>query len=247
MAFLSLIPTLSVAQDNLAPDGTPRETYFAPFPVSITLDGDFGDWDGVPRVIIPEGANRDAGQTSVLFAAAADSEFLYFMGDIAGGTSILEAIESTVSDNTQVYYDQEGDFVDLVGADGNLIIADVAIAVVGERPYAEGIGDDADLALSEEDLAVIDALQEHSRQVVVVLISGRPLIITDQIGNWDAVVAAWLPGTEGLGVADVLFGLHSFGGRLPFTWPQLIEQLPFGQDTQQALFPLGYGLLTQSN
>ena len=80
---------------------------------------------------------------------------------------------------------------------------------------------------------------------MVVLVSGRPLIITDRIDGWDALVAAWLPGTEGQGVADVLFGVEPFLGKLPFTWPESIDQVPLGAlaaSGEEPLFPFGYGL-----
>jgi beta-glucosidase len=77
-----------------------------------------------------------------------------------------------------------------------------------------------------------------------VLISGRPLIINDALAHADAFVAAWLPGTEGLGVADVLFGDHAPSGKLPFTWPRSMDQLPInvGDADYDPLFPFGFGL-----
>jgi len=78
--------------------------------------------------------------------------------------------------------------------------------------------------------------------VVVILISGRPLIISDRIDKWDALVAAWLPGTEGQGVADVIFGDVPFTGKLSFTWPVNTDQLPVGREEGDPLFPFGFGL-----
>ncbi|WP_420641110.1 glycoside hydrolase family 3 N-terminal domain-containing protein [Candidatus Leptofilum sp.] len=156
------------------------------------------------------------------------------------GTTILQGIEATVSADTAVIYDEFGRFDDLpVGEEI------VCVGVVGERPYAEGRGDSADLRLPVGDLRVLNRMEETCDQLVIILISGRPLIIADHIDSWDALVAAWLPGTEGQGVADVLFGERPFSGTLPYTWPLTIEQLPFdfaNLDENEPLFPFGYGL-----
>jgi beta-glucosidase len=123
----------------------------------------------------------------------------------------------------------------------------VGIVVVGEPTYAEGYGDRADLSLSEADMALIERMRQRSQKLVVLLFSGRPLIITGQLRLADAFVAAWLPGTEGQGVADVLFGDRPFSGRLPYTWPRSMDQLPFdfaalGAGEAGPLFLYGYGL-----
>lgn len=79
--------------------------------------------------------------------------------------------------------------------------------------------------------------------MIVVLVSGRPLDIAAQLGNWKALVAAWLPGSEGQGVADVLFGRTKPGGKLPVTWPRDASDEPVNDgDGKPALFPFGYGL-----
>ena len=96
--------------------------------------------------------------------------------------------------------------------------ADVGIAIVGEMPYAEGWGDNAHPSLSEEDINTIEALKAQSKKIVVIIVSGRPLDIAPYIDEWDAVVAVWLPGSEGMGIADVLFGDVSFTGKLPIEW-----------------------------
>lgn len=156
------------------------------------------------------------------------------------GTSILEGIKATVSANTHVEYAQDGTF------SGN---AEVGIVVVGEQPYTEGLGDTNDLRLSETDIAVIQNMRGRVKKLVVVIISGRPLVITDQFSIADAWMAAWLPGSEGQGVADVLFGDFPFTGKLPYTWPRTNEQLPININNAQGktgnetpLFPFGYGL-----
>ncbi len=153
--------------------------------------------------------------------------------------TILQALEKTVSPGTLVKYDRAGNFAGT---------ADVGIAVVGEHPYAEGYGDALNLDLSASDAALIQSVKEHSKKTVVILISGRPLVVTRQLGLMDALVAAWLPGTEGQGIADVLFGDAPFTGKLPYTWPRWSEQLPFDfknlpkEGCDAPLFPFGYGL-----
>lgn len=159
------------------------------------------------------------------------------MGDITVGTSILEGLVAAAPENTTVLYDPTGEFAERTEK------AEIGIVVVGERPYAEGRGDNGELALLPEDLAAIEALRPKVEQLVVVILSGRPLIITDYIEDWDAVVAAWLPGTEGAGIADVLFGYTPFTGQLSFTWPASVDQLPQVSATEP-LFPFGYGLTT---
>jgi beta-glucosidase len=161
-------------------------------------------------------------------------------GDIEPGTSILQGIRAVVSTGTQVEYNSSGLFSDM---------ADVGIAVVGELPYAEGVGDVSNLSLSQTDVQTITDLRLHSQKLIVIIISGRPLIITGQFLAADAWVAAWLPGTEGAGVADVLFGDYPFTGTLPYTWPRTNNQLPVNKNNSAGLtgcsaplFPYGYGL-----
>lgn len=156
-------------------------------------------------------------------------------------TSILEGIKEKVGSVAAVEYDIEGDFVDTGER------ASVGIAVVGEKPYAEGWGDTAYPTLSEEDLRAIKNLQASADRVVVVIVSGRPLLIANEVDSFDALVAAWLPGSEGGGVADVLFGSKPFVGTLPLPWPRNSEQLPITADGVTAdgtpvLFPRYFGL-----
>jgi beta-glucosidase len=162
------------------------------------------------------------------------------VGDITPGTTILEAIENTVAEGTVIRYNQGGNFAQNEAYNR----ADVGIVVVGEVPYAEGVGDRFDLSLSEADIETIDRVRQVADKVVLIVISGRPLIITEQIDDCDAVVAAWLPGTEGQGVADVLFGDYPFAGKLSYTWPRSMEQVPLGSSSGEPLFPFGYGLTT---
>ena len=157
------------------------------------------------------------------------------------GTSVLEGIIDHVSSKTKVEYDLLGNFT-LAGKK-----APVGIAVVGEKPYAEGWGDAEYPTLSEEDLLAVKNLQAHAEKVVVVIISGRPLLIANEIDSFDVLVAAWLPGGEGVGVADGLFGNTPFTGALPIPWPHHSEQLPIQSDDTTAdntsvLFPRQFGL-----
>jgi beta-glucosidase len=157
-------------------------------------------------------------------------------GDITtGGTTILTAIKEAVSENTKVTFSLDG-----TGAAG----ADVGIVVIGERPYAEGMGDSADLALEKADIEAVNNMKQAGIPVVVILISGRPLIINDVLDHADAFIAAWLPGTEGQGVADVLFGDYWPTGKLSFTWPRSVSQLPVnaGDSDYDPLFEYGFGL-----
>ncbi|MDD2656462.1 MAG: glycoside hydrolase family 3 protein [Patescibacteria group bacterium] len=128
------------------------------------------------------------------------------------GTTILEAIKNTVSKDSEIDYNKEGNFANT----NNL--ADVGIAIVGEKPYAEGWGDIANPILSPEDLLVIEKVQAKSKKIVVIIVSGRPLDIKDYAKNWDGIIASWLPGSEGQGVVDVLFGDFDFTGKLPVDW-----------------------------
>jgi beta-glucosidase len=153
----------------------------------------------------------------------------------SGGTTILAAIQKAVTSSTKVTFSVDG-----VGANG----ADVAVVVVGELPYAEGRGDREDLALAAEDVAVIDNLKRLGIPLVVVLLAGRPLIINNALSQSNAFVMAWLPGTEGEGVADVLFGDYKPTGKLSCTWPRSMDQIPinFGDANYTPLFPNGYGM-----
>lgn len=158
-------------------------------------------------------------------------------GPIIPGTTILEGIQAAVSTQTVVEYNQHGRFTGDPGA------ADaVCIAVVGELPYAEGRGDSASLSLPPAENRVLRRMEEACARLVVVLVAGRPLLVTDDLPKWDALVMAWLPGSEGSGVADVLFGDQPFRGRLPVTWPRSLDQLPVGSGDGQPLFPYGFGL-----
>ncbi len=154
---------------------------------------------------------------------------------VPGATSILSAIKKTVSPQTQVSYSRDGQ--GLPDADANLVI-------VGETPYAEYKGDARDLTLPAEDATTIARARQTGKPTVVVIVSGRPQILGDAVNNADALVAAWLPGSEGQGVADVLFGDYSPTGKMPVVWPRSMDQLPINLSNNKpnALYDVGFGL-----
>ena len=182
---------------------------------------------------------------------------------VKGGSSIWDGIKQVAS---TAVLSTEPD-----GADADPDLHDVAIVVIGECSYAEGMGDvrtgdhvlveagsqikgimnvrepygsTLELAsLHPEDLQTIKTIAEKGIPVVVVLVSGRPLVVNQELDASTAFVAAWLPGTEGQGVADVLFGGFDFQGRLSFSWPEYTGNISqYRKSERKPLFPLGYGL-----
>jgi beta-glucosidase len=152
-----------------------------------------------------------------------------------GGTTILQAIKEAVSENTKVTFAKDG-----TGADG----ANVGIVVIGETPYAEGRGDVNVPEISDQDLEAVRNMKNAGIGVVVILISGRPMIINEILDLADGFIAAWLPGTQGRGVTDVIFGDYNPTGRLSFSWPRSASQYP--TNTADAdynpLFEYSFGL-----
>lgn len=128
--------------------------------------------------------------------------------------------------------------------------ADVTVLVLAEKPYAEGVGDDGTLGLYDgmahnENKKAVEEAKKLGLPTITLLLSGRPRIITEEINDWDAFVAAWLPGSEGDAVADVLYGDYNFTGKLPFSWPKSVEQIPINHDDpkgEKPLFEFGFGL-----
>jgi len=159
------------------------------------------------------------------------------------GTTLLDGIRSRIGSLTKLVYRSGGNFDDYQGT------AQVGIVVVAEKSYAEGVGDAADLKLSADDVQMIDNVRAKADKLIVVILSGRPLVITGQYPTADAWVAAWLPGSEGAAVADVLFGDEPFVGKTPYSWPRFNAQLPINENNSAGLtgcnaplFPFGYGL-----
>lgn len=157
-------------------------------------------------------------------------------GDVTtGGTTLLAGLREQ-SAGAEVTYAADGETPDE---------ADVVVAVVGEPPYAEGVGDDPELVLSEGDRALIQRASRSNAKLVLVIVSGRPLVLDQEtLDAADAIVAAWLPGSEGGGVADVLLGDANPTGTLGFSWPRSADQHPInvGDGEYDPLFPVGYGL-----
>lgn len=165
-------------------------------------------------------------------------------GDITDGTTILEGIRKNVKEGVNVKYNKDG-----IGSSGY----DVAIVVLGEKPYAEGEGDAKDasrLKLDEVDITCLNNIRREnpSIPIVIILVSGRPMLISDYIDDWKALIAAWLPGTEGDGVAEVLFNEeYNFVGKTSFAWPMTFNDidnnLVLGQKKKvNNLFEMWYGL-----
>jgi len=165
------------------------------------------------------------------------------------GTTVLGGIRALANPDVQIEFSGEGDFSEFKNSDGNQLIADVGIVVLAEEPYAEGVGDAADISLTDLEIDLIEKVRKQSSSMVVVLLSGRPRVITDGLPLADTWVAAWLPGTEGAGIADVLFGDYPFTGKTAYSWPRTNEQLPINVNNSKdktgcdaPLFPFGYGL-----
>ena len=155
-------------------------------------------------------------------------------GDITIGTTILDGIKKSVSAETNVIYSKDGSELDNSQSD-------LAVVVIGEDPYTEFFGDKDNLDLLSEDIQTINNLKNKGYKVLVLLISGRPLNVANHIDNWDAFAAIWLPGTEGDGVSDILFGDFESSGKLPYPWPVKVED---GANANESnlLYKLGFGL-----
>jgi beta-glucosidase len=156
-------------------------------------------------------------------------------GSITTGTTILQAIKKAVSTSTTVTYSHDGN-----GAAGY----DAAIVVIGETPYAEGNGDRSDLSISAADYQTLVNVKNANIPTAVILVSGRPMILSNILNLSDAIVSAWLPGTEGEGVTDVVFGDYKPVGKLTHSWPKNMSQIPlnYGDQNYDPLFPYKFGL-----
>ncbi|MBN1127943.1 MAG: glycoside hydrolase family 3 C-terminal domain-containing protein [Chitinispirillaceae bacterium] len=191
--------------------------------------------------------------------------YSYTPTSVGGGQTIIQALQNPQFGGSNIINDPQGN---------NLTSADKIVLVVGETPYAEGYGDhgfvdpypsnpDPNLALYPNRTrsillancpyaSLIDKCYNSGKPVVIVLISGRPMIITGELEKCKAFVCAWQPGTEGLGVADVLYGDYNFTGKLTHSWPNALAQIPVNTGTAYAdelkgsggtpLFSYGFGL-----
>jgi beta-glucosidase len=157
-------------------------------------------------------------------------------GPITPGTSILAAIKQSISPNTRVVHRPK--------AKPTSVKPDAAIVVIGETPYVEFQGDREDLALDKADVEAVRDAKASGAPIVVILITGRPLILGAVLELADALLVAWLPGTEALGITDVLFGAAPPTGKLPHSWPKTMAQIPIniGGPNYEPLFPFGFGL-----
>ncbi len=171
----------------------------------------------------------NGGQDMGLQAGGWTQEWQGSKGDVIPGTTIGTGIKERAGSGVTVAFNLP-----------DTGTVDVCVAIVGEDPYAEGQGDSTDLALPGLD--VLDTLTGRCSSTVLVVLSGRPVIITEALSKVDAVVAAWLPGTAGEGVADTLFGDVPFSGTLPVNWPRDLGQVPSAPEGQDYLFPIGFGL-----
>jgi len=147
-------------------------------------------------------------------------------GPTTKGTTIFEGIKSALNGKADVTHSANGN------ARGNF---DAVIAVIGEGPYAEGEGDrSGSIDIRANDRMMLRNVYNYKCPVIVIMLSGRPMNIGDEYNNWDGFIAAWLPGSEGGGIADVLFGVRDFTGRTPFTWRKNFNG--------EILYPFGFGL-----
>jgi beta-glucosidase len=156
-------------------------------------------------------------------------------GPITPGTTIADALAARLGDRLTV--EPAGDFP--AGTR-----ARTGIVVLAEPPYAEGLGDSGTLALPRADVAIVGKVRPLVDRLIVVILSGRPVMLGRFWSDSDAVIAAWLPGTEGAGIADVLLGDVPFSATTPYTWPKTPDDAPrTGKEAcDGAVFPRGYGL-----
>lgn len=160
-------------------------------------------------------------------------------GRITEGTTILDAIKEVVEDETEVTYELNPSSETLSGQDFSL-----AIVAVGEDPYVESGGDDPELKIRFNGAELVSLVADKV-PTLVILIAGRPLVLEPWLlQKIDALVVAWLPGSEGKGITDVIFGDYVFQGQLPMTWFRSVDQLPIhaGENSSDPLFPYGFGL-----
>jgi beta-glucosidase len=163
-------------------------------------------------------------------------EWMGQVGPLTTGSTLLKALHSTLGGD--LAYAADGQF------DGDAM-AEVGIVVLAEPPYAEGVGDRGNLALSASDVALVRRVRARCEKLVLILYSGRPLLLGEVLDQCDAVVAAWLPGSEGEGLAEVLCGQAPFSGKLSFAWPRSMAQVPRSAllaSSEGPLWPVGFGL-----
>lgn len=191
---------------------------------------------GLSKLVIAGAAADDIGLQCGGWSISWQGE----AGAITAGETILAGFCRAASEATAICYSPDGNFA----ADCR---AEVGIVVLHEDPYAEGFGDRADLSLSAADYALVERVRPHCDRLIVILIAGRPRIVTELLPLVDAFVMAWLPGAEGDGLADVLFGDYPFSGTLPFSWPRSMQQIPLSKlhsSDEEPLWEIGAGIMT---
>ncbi|CAE6075347.1 unnamed protein product [Arabidopsis arenosa] len=164
-------------------------------------------------------------------------------GRITIGTTLLDAIKESVGDKTEVIYEKTPSKETLASSEG----FSYAVVVVGEPPYAETMGDNSELIIPFNGSDIVTAVAGII-PTLVILISGRPVVLEPTVlEKTEALVAAWLPGTEGQGMADVIFGDYDFQGKLPVSWFKRVEHLPLDAhaNSYDPLFPFGFGLTSK--
>lgn len=210
---------------------------------SLVLLQDRGDVLPLPpstqRVLVAGAAADDVGAQCGGWTVS----WMGAQGRITPGTTLLDGLRR-LRPEAEIVVDPAGS-----GEDH----APVGIVVVAETPYAEGMGDRFDLRLSDADQALIGRVRARVDTLVLVVYSGRPLVLGEALAKADAVVAAWLPGSEGAAVAEPILGVHPFEGALRYRWPAAVGDLPLhpfagaddGGAARGALFDIGHGLRTR--
>lgn len=153
----------------------------------------------------------------------------------------MDAIKEVMGDKTEIIFEPTPSEETFRGQDFSY-----AIVAVGETPYAETAGDDPELKIPLNGSDIVQLVADRV-PTVMILISGRPMVIEPTLlDKIESLVAAWLPGTEGRGITDLLFGDYPFHGKLPVTWFKSIDQLPMHaqENSSDPLFPFGFGLTT---
>ncbi|MBN2038131.1 MAG: glycoside hydrolase family 3 C-terminal domain-containing protein, partial [Chitinispirillaceae bacterium] len=175
--------------------------------------------------------------------------YSYTPAQVGGGQTILQGLQS-IGTTANVTSDPQGN---------NLSSADKIVLVVGEAPYAEGCGDHGSTDANNPNrsqypggvvsiilancphASLVDKCYNSGKPVVIVLLSGRPMVLSGELDKCGSFVCAWLPGTEGAGVADVLYGDYRFSGKLTHTWPTSLNQIPINSGLAHADEPKGSG------
>ena len=154
-------------------------------------------------------------------------------GDTTEGSTILDGLRRHIGAD-RVHYDSAG----ALGSAN----APYGIVAIHELPYVEGGGDRADLSVEPAQIELVRGMRERVDQLVVLIVSGRPLLIEPIIDMADAIIACWLPGSEADGIADVLMGAAPFSGRLPVIWPRSVEQITGEVDSHShpPAWPIGH-------